>query len=97
MHTCAVHFWRVSGIIVEYGLYAELSLRSGHGKNTDILFNDNDLRILIYNLDKFALELRTWFVFRDLYDHTGAEFEIVLRHIFVIDAVRRHRRGLLLP
>ena len=26
------------------------------------------------------------FVFRDLYDHTGAEFEIVLRHIFVIDA-----------
>lgn len=85
-HVCGAFLASFPEIVVEYGLYAELSLRSGHGKNTDILFNDNDLRILIYNLDKFALELRTWFVFRDLYDHTGAEFEIVLRHIFVIDA-----------
>ena len=85
-HVCRTFLARFPEIIVENGLHTELSLRGGHGKNADVLFNDNDLRILVYNLDKFALKLRARFVFRDFYDHAGAKFEIVLRHIFVIDA-----------
>ncbi len=65
-------------IVVKDGFDAELMVVRRHGENADVLLNDADMTVLIYQLDEAADKGRSVLALGDFHCHSGLQHEVVL-------------------